>query len=363
MKNVKLTEICTPKQWKTLSTEELQTSGFPVYGANGQIGYYNEYNHIDPTVMITCRGATCGSINISEPKSWINGNAMCLDNLSNEVDFRYLMHYLKNYNFRNVISGSAQPQITRENLSKVLVKLYDLEKQKEIATNLDKTKKIIDEYKLLITKYDTLIKSGFIEMFGDNPTENGKWKVEKLVECCISISGGNTPSMQHPEYYGGDIPFIKSGDVKNENISNGTLSLTNLALKETNAKILPKGTIIIVIRSAALLHNFRIAIATCPIVINQDLKGLQPKDNFNSTYLLWAIKLQEHKLLSKVQTMLTSHIRIEDLLDLKISIPPFVLQEKFATFVQQIDKSKFAVQKSLEKTETLYKSLMQEYFG
>ncbi len=61
--------------------------------------------------------------------------------------------------------------------------------------------------------------------------------------------------------------------------------------------------------------------------------------------------------------MLTSHIRIEDLLDLKISIPPFVLQEKFATFVQQIDKSKFAVQKSLEKTETLYKSLMQEYFG
>ena len=123
MKIVKLTEICNPKQWKTLSTEQLLPSGYPVYGANGKIGFYSDFNHKNPTIMITCRGATCGTINISEPNSWINGNAMCLDNLSNDVNIRYLVHYLSNYDFRNVISGSAQPQITRENLNKVKVNI------------------------------------------------------------------------------------------------------------------------------------------------------------------------------------------------------------------------------------------------
>ena len=70
---VRLTDICTPKQWRTIPTSELLSEGYPVYGANGIIGYYSDYNHEKPTLMVTCRGATCGSINVSEPFSWING--------------------------------------------------------------------------------------------------------------------------------------------------------------------------------------------------------------------------------------------------------------------------------------------------
>ena len=82
MDKVKLTDICRPKQWKTISTAQLKESGYPVYGANGKIGFYNEYTHEFPTLLITCRGATCGTVNISEPNSYVNGNAMALDNLS-----------------------------------------------------------------------------------------------------------------------------------------------------------------------------------------------------------------------------------------------------------------------------------------
>ena len=95
MDNVKLVEICNPKQWKTLSTQELIENGnFPVYGANGIIGYYNIYNHENETVLITCRGATCGNVHISRKKSYINGNAMALDDLNEEIcNKKYIYYY------------------------------------------------------------------------------------------------------------------------------------------------------------------------------------------------------------------------------------------------------------------------------
>lgn len=115
---VKLTEICTPKQWKTIPANELLDEGYPVYGANGIIGYYDKYNHENPVVTITCRGATCGTVNITEPKSYITGNAMCLDNVRPDILLEYLYYCLLHYDFSNVISGSAQPQITRQGLEK-----------------------------------------------------------------------------------------------------------------------------------------------------------------------------------------------------------------------------------------------------
>ena len=137
MEKVLLTSICRPKQWKTISTKDLLESGYPVYGANGKIGFYNSYTHEHPTVLITCRGATCGSINISDPKSYVNGNAMALDNLSEEVDLYYLKYYLEYRKLDDVISGSAQPQITGKGLSKVKIPLPPLDQQKKIAAILD----------------------------------------------------------------------------------------------------------------------------------------------------------------------------------------------------------------------------------
>ena len=131
--SVSLTDICRPKQWKTLSTKDLKGNGvYPVYGANGIIGRYNEYNHEEPTIMIGCRG-TCGAINISEHKSYINGNAMSLDNLSPLVNIHYLAYYLRQFDFKQVITGGVQPQITGAGLSKVMVILPTLENQNKFV--------------------------------------------------------------------------------------------------------------------------------------------------------------------------------------------------------------------------------------
>lgn len=155
-----LTNICNVYQPKTISTKELLANGsYPVYGANGQIGYYDKYNHEFSEVLITCRGATCGNINKSVPKSWINGNAMVASPISNAIlDKNYLFYYLKNTSFADYISGTAQPQITRTSLTKMPVIYPPLNEQKRIVEKLDKIIRIVDGVNARLDKIPTALK-------------------------------------------------------------------------------------------------------------------------------------------------------------------------------------------------------------
>ena len=137
---VHLGEIARIYQPQTISSTELTEDGFLVYGANGIIGKYKEYNHKTEQICITCRGNTCGMVNYTKPMSWITGNAMVIntDEHQNKVCKRYLYHYLSAYNFNSLISGSGQPQIVRTPLEKLKVTLPTFLEQKQKATFLDK---------------------------------------------------------------------------------------------------------------------------------------------------------------------------------------------------------------------------------
>jgi type I restriction enzyme S subunit len=173
-RTVALTDICRPRQWKTIPTSVLTEKGYPVFGANGIIGFYSEYNHEKPTVVITCRGATCGTVGITLPKSYITGNAMALDDLNeDQVDQKFLYYQLSRRGFRDVISGSAQPQITGQGLSTVKVNLPPLPEQKRIAAILDKADEIRRKREKAIELTDSFLRSVFLEMFGD-PLRNSR---------------------------------------------------------------------------------------------------------------------------------------------------------------------------------------------
>ncbi len=135
--------ISRPRQWPTIQTKDFTTNGYFVYGANGIIGKYSSYNHEDETLTIACRGASCGAINLTSRQSYITGNAMSIDELSNEVKLKYLQHFLLYYDFSSIITGGAQPQITYANLSKVEVPIPPISLQNEfiaIAQQADKSK-------------------------------------------------------------------------------------------------------------------------------------------------------------------------------------------------------------------------------
>ncbi|HEM6303386.1 TPA: restriction endonuclease subunit S [Streptococcus suis] len=117
-----LGELADLYQPQTLSEKDLISNGrYFVYGANGIIGKYNKYNHETPMLAIACRGNSCGVINITQPFSWITGNAMVVKPKFEYICIDYLKYSLLNGNIYKTISGSAQPQITRTNLSPLLL--------------------------------------------------------------------------------------------------------------------------------------------------------------------------------------------------------------------------------------------------
>jgi type I restriction enzyme, S subunit len=153
---IALGEICNPKQWQTISANQLTDSGYPVYGANGQIGHFTEYNHRDPVLAVTCRGATCGNLTLVPGFSYVTGNSMCLDNPRNDTTPEYLFHFLSWRGLKDVISGSAQPQITRSPLQAVEIVLPIKEKQNRIVSTLESVNSTNCSIKSALDRLDLL---------------------------------------------------------------------------------------------------------------------------------------------------------------------------------------------------------------
>jgi len=186
-----MSEIFEMYQPHTLAQSELKNDGpYLVYGANGVIGKHTSYNHEEAQVLVTCRGATCGTINVSAPFSWINGNAMVIKPRKNNVDLAFLKYYLESgIDIKKVITGAAQPQITRQSLSMLKVDLPPFEEQQRIAAILDKTELIKSKRELAIEKLDELAQSIFVEMFGDLVTNPKNFDVIELSKICDLQNG------------------------------------------------------------------------------------------------------------------------------------------------------------------------------
>lgn len=149
----KLEDFAKVYQPKTISQSDLIDEGFPVYGANGLIGFYSDFNHASEQIAVTCRGSTCGLVNWTKEKCWITGNAMVINvDDSSTVIKKFIYYSLKASNLTYLITGSGQPQITGE-LKRHKVKLPPLDEQLSIATALWSTDK---ELKLLETKISAL---------------------------------------------------------------------------------------------------------------------------------------------------------------------------------------------------------------
>lgn len=191
---------CEMYQPKTISTKDLVENGkYTVYGANGIIGKYNDYNHEESQLLVTCRGATCGAVNISEPFSWINGNAMVIKSKKNDLLRMYLYYlFMGQIDFNKIITGSAQPQITRQSLVEVLFPLPPLSEQQRIVNRIEYMFAKLDEAKekaqIVVDSFETRKAAILHQAFTGKLTakwrkENGvsddSWKEKKLEDVLI----------------------------------------------------------------------------------------------------------------------------------------------------------------------------------
>lgn len=361
-KKVKLGYVCSLYQPKTIPTKELKDDmPYYVYGANGIIGKYHSYNHIDSEIAIACRGATCGTVNITLPKSWITGNAMVAHIESNELSFKYLFYALSNANMKNVITGAAQPQITRSNLKDLEIPLPAMEKQKKIAARLDAVSDLLAKQKQLLSEQDNLIQSTFYDMFGDPLKNNKGWKIEKLGNL-FSVSSGGTPDTKNKEYWeNGDISWIGSNLCQNVILTkNDGKFITQKGLENSSAKIISAGSVLIALVGATIGKT---ALLTFETTTNQKIAAIDviKNENFSSYFIFYLIQALYQEFLNigsgKFKMANLTFVR-----NLKIPIPPLELQEKFAAIVEQIESEKSKIKSAIAETQTLFNALMSKYF-
>ncbi len=169
---VALKDICTLRQGIPLPRKAFTPSGYPVYGANGQIGYSNRYNREQPVIAIACRGDSCGKVSLTPPCSYVTANAICAESVRHDILPLYLYYYLKQADFSRCISGAAQAQITQKDLGKLPIHICPPQQQEFIVKRLQKADKIIQLQQEQIRALHTLKQAFYTECFATYPHEH-----------------------------------------------------------------------------------------------------------------------------------------------------------------------------------------------
>ena len=357
-----MSEIFEMYQPHTLAQSELKNDGpYLVYGANGVIGKHTSYNHEESQVLVTCRGATCGAINVSAPFSWINGNAMVIKPRENNVDIAFLKYYLKSgIDIKQVITGAAQPQITRQSLSFLKVDLPPLAEQQRIASILDKAELVKRKRELAIEKLDRLAESVFYEMFGNLDANEKKWKVGKFETQFKSIRYGTGSP---PEYVASGLPFIRATNIKKGGVNqNGIKFISTDSAKKIEKCKVAYGNLIIV-RSgintgdcAVIPKELSGAYAAFDLIVDIDIKkGYFYNFLLNSRY---GKRLIEPLTRRAAQP----HLNADQVKGLPLIQPDNELIDAFFNRLKEIQALIDIQKKALSKSTELFKSLENSIF-
>lgn len=287
----------------------------------------------------------------------------------NRLDIKYFMYYLKSQNFKNqlykYITGSAQLNFGPSHLKKISFPLCDIGEQRIIVNNMDLIAKIIDSYNEQLEKYDELIKARFIEMFGDPIVNEKGWRTKPLLDMGQCKNGMNF----HYDDKGIEINCLGVGDFKNFSVIDNTESLPTVSLNEMpSEEYLLKDGDIVFVRSngnkALVGRSLVVYPGNVPTTFSGFCIRYRKYDNeIIVPYLLRVLKTDSVRMKMAGRGANIQNLNQQILGTLVIPVPPIELQEQFADFVYQVDKSREEVKKSLEKTQQLYDSLMQEYFG
>lgn len=290
---------------------------------------------------------------------------------SAQYDKSFLYCFLNSDYFENKCiqsaKGVAQKNMSTEWLKEYQIPNLSLVEQKEIAAVLNKISELISARTMQLQKLDELVKSRFVEMFGDSEFNTMQWPTKKLSEICAVSS---SKRIYQNELSTEGVPFLRISDL-NERIDNAKnvpelfIPINKYNELKENGLVPTEGDILVTSRGT---------LGRCYIVRSEDEFYFQDgmiswlsdlNSQITSVYLsqLFAMSGIQKQIASLQAGSTVAYLSITMLKKLNIMLPPLDRQEQFAAFVKQTDKSKLAIQHSLEKLETLKKALMQQYFG
>ena len=360
----RLSDVCT-KGSSNIAQKDLDTrSGdYPIYGASGFIKNVDFYHQEKPYIAIVKDGAGVGRVMKLPAKSSVIGTMQYI--IPNEdVSVDYLAYALEHMNLSKYYLGAAIPHIYFKDYCSETLPNHTPEEQAHISHVLGLVSNLIFLRKQQLSKLDQLVKSRFIEMFGTLSSNEHHYPMSALKDVCRKITDGKHGGCEQEadsgyyyvgarEIYDGEIhydtaPQITKTDFEKDyrrcNLEQGDFVLVNTGATIGKSAIAkhPLTECTLLQKSVAM---FKIKPEIISAVFLKYCYEANPE-----MYTVESASAQPNLLLSRINST-------------QIYLPPIECQQQFAAFVEQINKSKFEIQKSLEKLETLKKALMQKYFG
>lgn len=322
----------------------------------------------EDTVLIAMYGATIGATSILKMKACTN-QACAAFRKNEQVIPEYLYYFLRSQKEKFVKDGvgGAQPNISAGYLKKIEMELPSLDEQKVIVDILDKISDVVCKRSFELQSLDDLIKARFVELFGDSIINPMGWKKCKFGEVIYYQEG---PGVRNWQFRDSGIKLINIRNVVNDSLE---LSNTNnyLDVEEVENKykhfLLDAGDYVMASSGVTWGKIAEVFQEHLPLCLNTSMIRIRPLDNciINKKYIFHFIKSDGFR--KQIERLITgsaqpnfgpSHLAKVDIL-----VPDIEVQNQFAVFVEQVDKSKVAIQKALNQAQTLFDSLMQDYFG
>ena len=188
------------------------------------------------------------------------------------------------------------------------------------------------------------------------------WKTSSLGEV-VSIVGGGTPTRSNPDFYGGTIPWVTPKDMKSWEITGAQITITQSGLDNSATRVVPKNSILIVVRSGVLKHTIPVALNRLPVAINQDMKALQCRDGIDAEFLARFIKAQSPVILQWVRATTADNFPIDKLKKLPVPLPPLAEQRRIAEVLDRAEALRTKRRAALAQLDSLIQSLFLDLFG
>lgn len=347
--------------------------GLPFYQGNADFGevYPSARVYCSSPVKVAQKGdilisvrAPIGALNMANEKCCIGRGLAAITANEDVCDKQYLWYVLlsKVEELNAKGTGSTFKAINRNILDETEIPLIPIDDQKQISDQLDKVVSLISLRKKQLQKLDDLIKSRFVEMFGDNATKTTLWRRVMLGDVC-DVRDGTHDS---PKYYDEGYPLVTS-----KNVAQGKIDFSdcNLICEDDYRKInvrskVDKGDILMPM----------IGTVGKPIIVDVDkafaIKNVALIKFYHDTKVtntFVRILLQsdyfDKEVISKIRGGTQQFIALKDIRKLEFNLPPLIIQTEYQCFVAQIEKSKLKVQQGLYRLGQMKQALMQKYFG
>lgn len=358
----RLGDIADLYQPVTISARQLTDSGYPVYGANGVVGFFSEYNHDNPQVTVTCRGSTCGTVNRTVEKSWITGNAMVINcDQYRGINKEFLYFLLLWQDLSVCITGTGQPQIVRGPLANFELKIpSDLEEQRAIASILSDMDTLISGLDQLITKKRDFKQAAMQQLLTGQkrlPGFSGEWELTRLGSM-VSLARISIFPFMNPEKLFAHFSLPAFDEGKEPAIEPGSYIASNKFS-------VPEGAVLVSKLNPRIPRIWMPVAQEHEAVASTEFLVLLPKSAVIREFLYELCRSDGFCAQLEISATGTtgSHQRISPAaaLDIEVSIPSSLdEQTAIATILSDMSAEVSALEARREKARQLKQGMMQE---